>query len=420
MVTIKVTMRLAPDAAPALEAQFYRCFDGRHTWYPAQRVVLDPGDALAPFLDVTRSLAARGSLTLAVSPFDPAEDEWDCDWAESEVYLYTTNDGPETPDDAFLRLVRRTSKVEASAPDPELERAFELARRITGVGRVSQFSNTQDALSTGYWAQGGAEAKDLDYVLEVTPTYLPPETDAVFVELQAAHVAASAAEAARAAAAPQRERMLAYYLDAVPEYLSRELPLDASARRCLFFAARAGSRVVGAMLEAVPEREHDQTDETMVIAARITEIVSQSENFALMLRPDEVPAGGAIVGGSYLDGFHGGDAKAVERWLEAQGVECLSVEYFLDQLILLRLVDEDGEPLEQVDKLAGGPPMWTERSLGDGLFVFERNRRHVSFKLTPVLDEEPESDDDYFWVELRASDLLPGAVHTVVVPAAPR
>ncbi|PCC71807.1 hypothetical protein [Nannocystis exedens] len=412
MITIKAVLRLSPGAAPELEAQFYRCFDGRHMWYPPRRVAVDSGEALAEFLAVARSLAARGSQALAIHRFDAAEDEWDPDWADSEVLLYATDDGPETPEEASLRLVRRASKSESSAPDPELERAFELAHRLTGVGRVSQFGNTEDALAAAYWGPDGAPEQDFDYTVEATPTYLPPETDAVFLELQAAHAQAKAqAEGSRP------KTMLVYRLDEVPEFLTRELPPDASVRQCLFFAAREDHRFLDALIAAVPEREHDDTDAAMDIADRVTRIASQSEDFAKALRPDKVPAGGAIIGGTYGNGFHGGDAEAVERWLEAHGVERVSLRTFLDKLILLRLVDEEGAPLEQVDKVPGGPPARTENSLGDGLYVFERDRRHVRFELAQVLEADEEDDEDEPWLELRSEDLPPGVLHTVTVPA---
>ncbi|MCY1010177.1 hypothetical protein OV079_32350 [Nannocystis pusilla] len=206
MITIKVVLRLAPGAAPELAAQFYRCFDGRHLWYPTRRVEVDAGDALAEFVAVTRSLAARGSSIVAAHVLDPAEDEWDCDWADSEVYLHATDDAPETADGALLQLVRRASKAVASPPDAELERAFELARQLTGVGRVFQFGNTEDALSAAYWGPDGPPEQELEYAAEAVPWYLPPETDAVFLELQAARAQAESQAAARVAEARARRR----------------------------------------------------------------------------------------------------------------------------------------------------------------------------------------------------------------------
>ncbi|MFZ6184393.1 histone H1-like repetitive region-containing protein [Nannocystis pusilla] len=413
MITIKVVLRLAPGAAPELTAQFYRCFDGRHLWYPARGVVVDAGDALAEFLAVTRSLAARGSSIVAAHVLDPAEDEWDCDWADSEVYLHATDDAPETEDGALLQLVRRTSKAAGSPPDPELERAFELARQITGVGRVFQFGNTEDALSAAYWGPDGAPEQELEYAAEAAPSYLPPETDAVFLELQAVRAQIESQAAAKAAEARGPETLLVYRLDEVPEFLTRDLPPDSSVRRCLFFTARDDSPAIDAMLAAIPEDEHADVDAAMEIAHRVTAIAARSEAFANTLRPDEVPRGGALIGGTYVNGFHGGDAEAVERWIEAQGLKRVPLRSFLDRLILLRALDEAGAPLEQVDKFAGGPPALTADPIDDdGLYVFERDSDHVRFELAQVSDEE-----EVPWLELRAEDLPPGVLHTVTVPA---
>jgi hypothetical protein len=409
MITIKVVLRRSPGAEPELAAQFYRCFDGRHLWYPGRRVEIDAGDALAEFLAVTRSLATRGSSLLAADVLDPAEDEWDCDWADSEVYFHATDDAPETADGALLQLVRRTSKAAGSPPDPELERAFELARQLTGVGRVFQFGNTEDALSGAYWGTDGAPEQELEYTAEAAPSYLPPETDAVFLELQAVRAQIDS----QAVATRGPETMLVYRLDEVPEFLTRELPADSSVRQCLFFTARDDSPALDAMLAAVPEDEHADVDAAMEIAHRVTAIVARSEDFANKLRPDEVPRGGALLGGTYENGFHGGDAEAVDRWLDAQGVRRVSLQSFLDGLILLRALDEEGAPLEQVDKFAGGPPALTADAIDDdGLYVFERDSDHVRFELAQVSDEE-----EVPWLELRSEDLPPGVLHTVTVPA---
>jgi hypothetical protein len=423
MVTVKVTTRLSPGAAPELEAQFYSCFDGRHAWFPPRRVTIDSGDALAAFLEVIRSLAARGESTLVVHPFDPMEDEWDCDWADSDIYLYTTEDGPETPDDASLRLIRRISKVKprgkgkAPASDPELERAFELAHRLTGVGRVFQFANTKDALSAAYRAPNGPAVKDLGYALEATPTYLPPEADAGFLEMLAEHTRQRAAQQAaeqaakQARKAAQRESLLVYRIDDLPEFLTRELSPDAGPRQCLFYIGRPGEEVVAAMMQEVPEIDHDETEAALNIADRIMKIVAESEDYTLWVRPPE-----SLQFGGEPFGFHGGDAGAVERWLEARGVERVPLRRFLDRLILLRLIDEDGVPLEQVYKIGAGPPARTQESLGDGLFALPRDSDHARFELAPVSDEK---FDDSSWLELRASNFPPGTVHTVTVPTPP-
>ncbi|MCY0990723.1 hypothetical protein OV203_26500 [Nannocystis sp. ILAH1] len=413
MITIKVVLRLAPGAAPELAAQFYRCFDGRHLWYPARRVEVEAGEAFAEFLAVIRSLAARGSSLLAADVLDPAEDEWDCDWADSEVYFHATDEAPETADGAVLQLVRRTSKAAGSPPDPELERAFELARQVTGVGRVFQFGNTEDALSAAYFVSGGAPEQELEYTAEAVPSYLPPETDAVFVELQAVRAQIDSQAAAKAAEARGPETLLVYRLDEVPEFLTRELPPDSSVRRCLFFTARDDSPAIDAMLTAIPEDEHAEVDAAMEIANRVTAIAARSEAFANTLRPDEVPRGGALLGGTYVNGFHGGDADAVERWIEAQGLGRVTLRSFLDRLILVRALDEEGAPLQQVDKFAGRPPALTAKPIDDdGLYVFERDSDHVRFELAQVSDEE-----EVPWLELRAEELPPGVLHTVTVPA---
>ena len=402
MITVKAVLRLPSGAAPELEAEIYRCFDGRHTWYPARRIAFAPGDALPAFLAVARSLAARGLPSLTVRPFAPSDDEWEPDWAEAEVLFYASDDGPETPDAAALQLVRQVSRTQASPPEPELERAFELARQLIGIGRVFPFTEGQDALSAAYRAPGGPAPRDLEHTAEVTPSYLPPETDATFGRVQGVPQATQAA---------RPESMLVYRLDELPEFLTGGLGSDASVRRCLFFTARADSRVIDALMEAVPEREHDDADAGMDIANRVSRIASQSEEFARTLRPDQVPAGGAIVGGTYAHGFHGGDAEAVEGWLAAQGVERVPLRTFFDRLILLRVLGNDGAPLEQIAKFAGGPPMSVKNSLGDGLYVFERDRHHTEFELSR------DDADDAPGLKLRAEDLPPGVVHTVTIRA---
>ncbi|HEY0137119.1 MAG TPA: hypothetical protein VGB85_23710 [Nannocystis sp.] len=416
MLTIKVTLRLTPT--PALEAQFYSCFDGNHAWYPPRSVTIDAADALAGLLITTSSLAARGSQSLTITMLDRNEDEWDSEWAEIEVLLFAGDDGPETSEAAQLRLLRTTSKTKGTEPDPELEQAFELAQQVTGVGRVFQFANTQDALSAAYRAQGQDGVQDLDYKRDATPRYLPPETDPVFAKLRGGASKKQPA-AAPVAKAPARETLLVYRLDEAPALLTRELPPDASTRKCLFYSARRDSPLTSAMYKAIPEPSHAGTTDALKVAARISQIASQSPDFARKLRPDEVPAGGSLIGGGYASGFHGGDAEAVERWLDEQGVTRISLRTFLDQLIVLRLVDEDDAPIDQVDKYAGGPPISTVDALDhDGLFVFERDRDHAEFKLAAVTDEGLDDEDDG-WVVLHANDLSPDTVHTVVIPAAP-
>ncbi|MFY0536153.1 hypothetical protein [Nannocystis pusilla] len=412
MITIKVVLRLAPGAAPELAAQFYRCFDGRHLWYPARRVEVDSGDALAEFLAVTRSsprAGARSSRRMCSTP----------------PRTSGTATGP-TPRSTCTRPTRpprrRTgpscsSCVALRRPQgPRPTRSWSARSSWRGRSPASAACSssatrrTPCPRPTGAPRGAGAGAR----VHGGGGSVVPAARDRRGVPRAAGRAGAdrfAGRGAGRGGEGP--ETLLVYRLDEAPEFLTHDLPPDSSVRRCLFFTARDDSPAVDAMLAAIPEDDHADVAAAMEIAHRVTAIAARSEAFANTLRPDEVPRGGALLGGTYVNGFHGGDAEAVERWLEAQGLKRVTLRSFLDRLILLRALDEKGAPLQQVDKFAGRPPALTADSIDDdGLYVFERDSDHARFELAQVSDEE-----EVPWLELRAEDLPPGVLHTVTVPA---
>ncbi|MEZ4408954.1 MAG: hypothetical protein R3A52_21155 [Polyangiales bacterium] len=146
---------------------------------------------------------------------------------------------------------------------------------------------------------------------------------------------------------PERETLVTYRVDELPPVLSRLLPADAPARRCLFWAARSGSLAARALLAAVPEPEIEGADAAMRFASSINRAAALGRGLADALRPAEAGAAGLTVGW-YSMGFHGGDADVAEAWLRDAGHDLRPIAPLLADAVFVWITDALGAPTSRV------------------------------------------------------------------------
>ncbi len=171
------------------------------------------------------------------------------------------------------------------------------------------------------------------------------------------------------------EAIIAYRVSDLPEALGRMVPAEAGPRRCLFWVARPGSRTLGELFDEIPEPELDHVAEGLSLASAVVVTLASSPALAELLRPDEVPKGGRLTGGSWNAGFHTADGELVERWLRERGVRLLPVSAVLDTVQLLDVRDPAGDPvcgLTYESRVMNPGSCYDLSELAPGLYAIDR------------------------------------------------
>ncbi|MAQ16631.1 MAG: hypothetical protein CMN30_17790 [Sandaracinus sp.] len=156
---------------------------------------------------------------------------------------------------------------------------------------------------------------------------------------------AAACAPAGGAGASDLPPIVYFRVDDLPEALARIAPEGTGPRGCFYWIARIGSAASAGLFDALPEPAMDDTHHGFDLVRAATAVLSSSPRLAEILRPDEVPPGGKVTGGSYDAGFHTGDADEVERFFRAEGRPMHSVGPILEALFLLDIRDAAGQPL---------------------------------------------------------------------------
>lgn len=154
MFTTKIMLRALPGETPVMRAKQYRNWDGQHYEYAEAGVRLDMTETLPAFLDATQALIAtgeaQGTFTVKETRYD--REEYDTEWSSIEFILYALPE--DDADDVKLEdgapiahLTQKAVTSTAKAPDGAFAGFFDAAMALTGVGRVEQHAESEDAFN---------------------------------------------------------------------------------------------------------------------------------------------------------------------------------------------------------------------------------------------------------------------------------
>lgn len=138
------------------------------------------------------------------------------------------------------------------------------------------------------------------------------------------------------------ERILVYRVDDLPAALTGMLPEGAKPRGCLFWLAAESSTVMDELLDRLPEPEIDHVEEGLALCDVVSRVAARSAWLV-----DELdPADDRVYSSAWQAGFHAGDPDEVLRELEEMSVEILPIRGLLDDVALVEVTDDHGEPVD--------------------------------------------------------------------------
>ena len=206
---------------------------------------------------------------------------------------------------------------------------------------------------------------------------------------------------------PDAPAIITYYLADVPSFFTEEVPAG-DIGNCLFYIARDRSHTADLFAE-MSEPHIDHVQAGLNVAKNVARAATCSGELAPTLRPDEVPAGGRLFGGSYNVGFHTQPGADTQAWFDGRGFDIRPISDIFEGLFFLRVKDENDEPVRSLKKGSATVNAGIKYDVDEimpGIYAFEVGD-HANEHFALWAGDRS--------VELRAADFKPNELTDVVV-----